>query len=37
MWIHSLTEKVSKKIKKEELPTWEQGGWFKGHKMKFQR
>ena len=35
MWIYSLTEKVSKKIKKEEFPTWEQEGWLKGRKMKF--
>jgi len=35
MWIHNLQLKVSKKIKKEELPTWEQDGWLKGRKMKF--
>ena len=35
MWIHSLTEKVSKKIKKEELPNYENLGWLKGRKMKF--
>lgn len=35
MWIHSLTEKVSKKISKEDFPTWEQDGWLKGRKMKF--
>lgn len=35
MWIHSLTEKVSKKIKKDELQTYEDLGWIKGRKMKF--
>lgn len=35
MWVHSLTEKVSKKIKKEEFSTYEQQGWLKGRKMKF--
>ena len=35
MWIYNLEEKLSKKIKKEELPTWEQDGWLKGRKMKF--
>ena len=35
MWIHSLTEKVSKKIKKEEFPEFETQGWLKGRKMKF--
>jgi len=35
MWIYSLEEKVSKKIKKDEFPTWEQEGWLKGRKMKF--
>lgn len=35
MWIHSLKEKRSKKIKKEEFTTWEAKGWLKGRKMKF--
>jgi len=35
MWIYSLEEKVSKKIKKDELPSWEQEGWLKGRKIKF--
>ena len=35
MWIHSLTKKVSKKIKKDEFPEFETQGWFKGRKMKF--
>jgi len=35
MWIHSLTEKKSKKIKKDELQTYEDLGWIKGRKMKF--
>ena len=35
MWIHSLTEKVSKKIKKDEFPGYETQGWLKGRKMKF--
>lgn len=35
MWIHSITEKVSKKIKKDEFSEWEAKGWLKGRKMKF--
>jgi len=35
MWIHSLTEKKSKKIKKEELQSYEDLGWIQGRKMKF--
>lgn len=35
IWVHSLDLKLSKKIKKEEFPTWEQDGWLKGRKMKF--
>jgi len=35
IWIYSLEKKLSKKIKKEELPDWEQNGWLKGRKMKF--
>lgn len=35
MWIHSLTEKVSKKIKKDEFTEYESNGWIKGRKMKF--
>ena len=35
MWIHNLEEKLSKKIKKEELPEFKNKGWLKGRKMKF--
>jgi hypothetical protein len=35
MWMHSLTEKVSKKIKKDEFHDYEDLGWIKGRKMKF--
>ena len=35
MWIHNLEEKLSKKIKKDELPVYEEQGWLKGRKMKF--
>ncbi len=35
MWVHSLTEKVSKTIKKDEFSDWEAKGWLKGRKMKF--
>jgi len=35
MWIHNLEEKLSKKIKKDELPEYESIGWLKGRKMKF--
>jgi hypothetical protein len=35
MWIHNLTEKVSKKIKQDEFTTYENLGWIKGRKMKF--
>ena len=32
MWIHSLEEKISKRIKKDEIIP---EGWYKGRKMKF--
>ena len=35
MWIYNLEEKLSKKIKKDELPDFESLGWLKGRKMKF--
>ena len=35
MWIHNLEEKLSKKIKKDELPEYENLGWLKGRKMNF--
>jgi len=35
MWIYSLEEKVSKKIKKDELPVYEKQGWLRGRKIKF--
>ena len=35
MWIHNLEEKLSKKIKKDELQNYENLGWIKGRKMKF--
>lgn len=35
MWIHSLTEKVSKKINKDDFLIWENKGWIKGRKMNF--
>lgn len=35
MWIHSLKEKRSKKINKEDFSEWEAKGWLKGRKMKF--
>ena len=35
IWIYSLEEKTSKKIKKEELPEYIDLGWLKGRKMKF--
>lgn len=35
MWIHNLELKLSKKIKKDELPDYEELGWLKGRKMKF--
>jgi len=35
VWIYNLEEKISKKIKKDELPTYENLGWLKGRKMKF--
>jgi hypothetical protein len=34
-WIHSLEEKISKKIKKEELEQWLSQGWIKGRKFNF--
>ena len=33
--LRKLGEKLSKKIKKEELQTYEKDGWLKGRKMKF--
>lgn len=33
IWIHSFTENVNKKIKKDELSTYEQQGWVKGRKI----
>jgi len=35
MWIHSLKEKKSKRIKKEDFTIWETKGWLKGRKIKF--
>jgi len=35
MWIYSLTEKISKRIRKEDFPQWEAEGWLQGRKMKF--
>jgi hypothetical protein len=35
MWIYSLEEKRSQKIKKDDLAEWESKGWLKGRKMKF--
>lgn len=35
MWIHSLTEKVSKRINKDDFSKWKNNGWLKGRKMKF--
>jgi len=35
IWIHSFTEKVNKKIKKEEFPVYEEQGWLKG-KLKIE-
>jgi len=35
MWIYNLEEKLSKKIKKEDLPDYENLGWLKGRKIKF--
>jgi len=35
MWIYNLGEKLSKKIKKDELPSYEKLGWQKGRKIKF--
>jgi len=34
IWIHNLEEKVSKKIKKEELLIYEHSGWLKGRLKK---
>jgi len=34
IWIYNLEEKLSKKIKKEEFPEYENLGWLKGRKMK---
>lgn len=34
-WIHSLEEKRSMKIKKEDLEEWTTKGWLAGRKMKF--
>lgn len=35
IWIYNLNEKISKKVKKEELRIWEDKGWHKGRKIKF--
>jgi hypothetical protein len=35
MWIHNIIEKTSKKIKKDEFQDYEDLGWIKGRKMKF--
>jgi len=35
IWIYNLEEKLSKKITKEELKTYENQGWIKGRKIKF--
>lgn len=35
MWIYNIDLKESKKINKEDFPTWEQDGWLKGRKIKF--
>ena len=35
MWIHNLELKLSKKIKKDELPDYIDLGWLKGRKMKW--
>ncbi len=37
IWIYNLELKISKKIKKEELPKWKQDGWLKGRKIKFDK
>ena len=37
MWIHNLELKESKRIKKDDFPSWEQQGWLKGRKMKFTK
>ena len=34
-WIYSLEDKISKKIKQEELLFYIDHGWLKGRKMKF--
>lgn len=34
MWIHNLTEKLNKKIKKEDFLEFESQGWQKGRKIK---
>lgn len=34
-WIHSLVDKISKKIDKEELQYWLELGWLAGRKLKF--
>lgn len=36
IWVYSLEEKLSKKIKKEELQTHLVDGWLKGRKIKFK-
>lgn len=36
VWIHSLSEKRSMRIPKEDLDTWISYGWIKGRKMKFE-
>lgn len=34
-WVHSLTQQLNKKIKKDELETYIKDGWIHGRKMKF--
>jgi len=34
-WIYSEIEKISKKVKKEELEQWLEKGWLKGRKIKW--
>jgi hypothetical protein len=35
MWIHNKTEKINKKIKKEDINIWLNTGWEIGRKLKF--
>jgi hypothetical protein len=36
IWIHNLQLKESKKIPKEDFPSWKHHGWLKGRKIKFK-